>query len=176
VKSLYLDDDEIEAHNWKLKEKYRLMEERETRFESYRTEGAKVVLIAFGTAARVCKTAVQLARAEGIAAGLLRPITLFPFPEAAVRAAAEGADATIVVEMNTGQMVEDVLRSTPRHERVRFHGRPCAMPIPEEILGEIRRAVGRNPVVTVEGPLRRSTGGKHDVDGEGRSRTPGAKA
>jgi 2-oxoglutarate ferredoxin oxidoreductase subunit alpha len=143
VKSLFLDEEEIERHNWRLKEKYDRIAAAETRHEAYRLDDAEVVLVAFGTAARVCKTAVQLARAEGIAAGLLRPITLFPFPEGAVREAVGRSAATLVVEMNTGQMVEDVLRSTPCHERVRFHGRPCAMPTPEGILEEIRKIGGK---------------------------------
>jgi hypothetical protein len=75
-----------------------------------------------------------------------------------------------VVEMNTGQMVEDVLRVTPHHDRVRFYGRPCAIPTPEGILGEIRKAVGRNPDVTGEGHLRRAVGRDPGVTDEGHLR------
>jgi len=145
VKSLYLQDDAIEVHNWKLWRKYQEMAEREVRFESYRLEGASVALVAFGTAARVAKTAVQWARAEGIAAGMLRPITLFPFPARAVDEAARRADVLLVLEMNTGQMVEDVRASTAEHGKIQFMGTPCAMPTPEAILGRIRQAAGRTP-------------------------------
>lgn len=139
VKSLYLKDDAIEVHNWRLHAKYRRMEEEEVRFERYRLEDASIALVAFGTAARVSKTAIQWARREGMRVGLLRPITLFPFPVREVAAVAEAAAALLVVEMNTGQMVEDVLRSTTRHEKVRFFGKPCAMPTPEEIFAELEK-------------------------------------
>lgn len=143
VKSLYLKDNAIEVHNWKLHRKYLRMQEEEVRFEDYRLDGAKIVVVAFGTAARVCKTAIQWARGEGIAVGMLRPVTLFPFPAAQVDAAAAGADVVLVVEMNTGQMLEDVKISTTFHDRIRFMGKPCAMPTPEEILGEIRNLAGQ---------------------------------
>jgi 2-oxoglutarate ferredoxin oxidoreductase subunit alpha len=139
IKSLLLKDDEIEVHNWKLHQKYRRMQEEEVRFESYRMDGARIVIVAFGTAARVCKTAIHRARAEGIPVGMVRPVTLFPFPSREVDEAVSGAETALVIEMNTGQMIEDVLMSTRHHDRIRFLGKPCAMPTPEEILQEIRR-------------------------------------
>lgn len=139
IKSLYLKDNEIEVHNWKLHRKYQQMQAEEVRVELYRLEGARIAVVAFGTAARVGKTAVQWARKEGIPVGMLRPITLFPFPSAQVSAIARDVDALLVIEMNTGQMVEDVRASTPMHDRIRFLGKPCAMPTPDEILAEIRR-------------------------------------
>ena len=142
VKSLYLKDDEIERHNWKLHEKLQRIEREEVRAESYLLDDARIVLVAFGTAARVCKTAIQWARAEGIAAGMIRPITLFPFPKALVHETAAKADLVVVVEMNTGQMVEDVRIATSHHEKIRFVGKPCAMPTPDEILADIRRLAG----------------------------------
>ncbi len=145
VKSLYLKDDEIEVHNWKLWRKYEDMKEREVRSEEYRLDGARIAVVAFGTAARVAKTAIQWARAEGIAAGMLRPITLFPFPERAIDAVARNVDVLLVVEMNTGQMVDDVRAATPEHGKIRFLGKPCAMPTPEEILHAIRGLAGRTP-------------------------------
>lgn len=145
VKSLYLADIEIEAHNWRLYDKYRRMEEAEVRFEPYHVDDdPEVVIVAFGTAARVCKTAIQAARREGIRVGMIRPITLYPFPERAVHEAAGKAKVVLVVEMNTGQMVEDVRRSTTHHDRIRFIGKPCAMPVPEEIHREIRRHTGKS--------------------------------
>jgi 2-oxoglutarate/2-oxoacid ferredoxin oxidoreductase subunit alpha len=145
IKSLYLKDNAIEVHNWKLHRKYERMRAEEVLFESYRLDGARIAIVAFGTAARVCKTAIQWARRDGIAAGMLRPVTLFPFPAAQVEEVAARSDVLLVVEMNTGQMLEDVRSSTRHHDRIRFLGRPCAMPTPEEILAEIRSLAGRNP-------------------------------
>ena len=139
VKSLYLKGNEIEVHNWKLHRKYLRMQEEEVRSESYRMEGAGIVVVAFGTTARVCKTAIQRARGEGLPVGMLRPITLFPFPSTEVDEAASTADVVLVIEMNTGQMLEDVRMSTRHHDKIRFLGKPCAMPTPEEIHREIRR-------------------------------------
>lgn len=142
VKSMFLKDGEIEAHNWMLKDKFRKIREEEVRSEPFMLDGAKIGIVAFGTAARVAKTAIQWARKDGIAAGMLRPITLFPFPEKEVRDVAAAVDKILVVEMNTGQMVEDVRRSTPHHERIHFFGKPCAMPTPDEILEQIRLLAG----------------------------------
>jgi len=142
IKSLYLKENEIEAHNWKLHRKYMRMQEEEVLFESYHMDGAEIVIIAFGTAARVSKTAIQVARGEGIPVGMLRPVTLFPFPSKEVNEAAERANAVLVIEMNTGQMLEDVRMSTRHHDKIRFLGKPCAIPTPEEILQEIRRLAG----------------------------------
>lgn len=143
VKSLYLKDDAIEVHNWKLHRKYLRMQEEEVRCEEYRLDGAKIAILAFGTSARVSKTAIQWARKEGIPAGMLRPVTLFPFPAAQVDAVARRADVVLVIEMNTGQMLEDVRMSTTCHDKIRFLGKPCAMPTPEEIHREIRKLAGR---------------------------------
>lgn len=147
VKSLFLGENEIEVHNWKLHRKYRRMEE-EIRFEAFRMDGARIVIVAFGTAARVSKTAIQWSRKEGYPVGMLRPITLFPFPSHAVDEAADRADVVLVIEMNTGQMLEDVRMSTRHHDKIRFLGKPCAMPTPEEIHQEIRRLAGEIAVKT----------------------------
>ena len=143
VKSLYLKDNAIEVHNWKLHRKYLRMQEEEVRCEEYRLDGAKIAILAFGTSARVSKTAIQWARKEGIPVGMLRPVTLFPFPVAKVDAVARRAEVVLVVEMNTGQMLEDVKMSTTCHDKIRFLGKPCAMPTPEEIHMEIRKLAGR---------------------------------
>jgi 2-oxoglutarate ferredoxin oxidoreductase subunit alpha len=142
LKSLYLKDNAIEVHNWKLHEKYERIRKTEARAETFLLDGAGIAVVAFGTAARVCKTAIQWARKEGIAAGMLRPVTLFPFPEQEVQEIARTADKLLVVEMNTGQMVEDVKICTPHHDKIEFFGKPCAMPTPEEILGRIRAMAG----------------------------------
>ena len=144
LKSLYLKDNAIEVHNWKLHRKYRQMQEEEVLYEDYRLDGATIAVVAFGTAARVCKTAIQRARRDGIAAGMLRPITLFPFPVSQVDEVARRVDVLLVVEMNTGQMLEDVKASTTCHDKIRFLGKPCAIPTPEEIHQEIRMLAGRS--------------------------------
>jgi 2-oxoglutarate ferredoxin oxidoreductase subunit alpha len=125
VKSLHLKDNAIELHNWKLHEKYERIRKYEVRAESYMLDGATIAIVAFGTA------------------GMLRPITLFPFPEREVSDLARTVDVLLVIEMNTGQMLEDVRQCTPHHERIAFLGKPCVMPTPEEILERIRRLAGR---------------------------------
>ena len=115
------------------------MQADEVRTELHRMDGARIAIVAFGTAARVSKTAIQWARKEGVPVGMLRPVSLFPFPSAEVHRVAASVDALLVIEMNTGQMVEDVRASTPFHDRIHFLGKPCAMPTPEEILAEIHR-------------------------------------
>jgi len=143
LKSLYLKDNAIEVHNWKLHRKYVRMQEEEVRYEDYHLDGARIGIVAFGTAARVAKTAIQWARREGIEAGMLRPITLFPFPVAQVEELGRRVDVLLVIEMNTGQMLEDVRASTTCHDKIRFLGKPCAMPTPEEIHAELRKLAGR---------------------------------
>ncbi len=140
VKSLYLGDGELEAHNWRLHGKYKQLAEREGRFEGLHLENADLVVTAFGSAARIAKTAVRLAREEGLKVGLLRPITLFPFPVAAFRQVA--AKKLLCVELNAGQMVEDVRLSVSRDAEVHFYGRPPgagSLPVPEELLEQIRK-------------------------------------
>src|SRR5512139_2368235 len=141
IKSLYLQDGELSEHNWKLHQKYERMKEVEARFETYWTEDADFVLAAFGSVARVAKTAVDLAREQGLKAGLFRPITLFPFPEGALNDLSGRVKRFMTVELNTGQMVEDVRLSVNRDVNVSFYGRPPgSLPSPEEILEEIRKA------------------------------------
>ena len=142
LKSMFLKEGEIETHNWMLWEKFCKIREEEVRFERYMLEGAKFAIVAFGTVARVAKTSIQWARNEGIPVGMIRPITLFPFPENQVREVVEGVEKVLVAEMNTGQMVEDVQKSTPHHDRIRFFGKPCVMPTPDEILAQIRLLAG----------------------------------
>ncbi len=138
--SLFLKENAIEVHNWKLSGKYRQMAEEEVLFEDYHLDDAQIALVAFGTAARVAKTSVQWARDRGIKVGLFRPITLFPFPEKQVRDAICGVERVIVLEMNTGQMIDDVKRSSSEHGKIEFYGRPCQLLTPEEIFAVIEKA------------------------------------
>jgi 2-oxoglutarate ferredoxin oxidoreductase subunit alpha len=140
VKSLYLGDGELEAHNWRLHEKYRLLKENEVRFEADGLEGAELIVTAFGSTARIAKTAIRMAREAGRKVGLIRPITLFPFPEALFRKATEATKKVLCFELNAGQMVEDVRLSVARDAEVFFYGRPPgagSLPTPEELFTQI---------------------------------------
>ena len=140
LKSLYLQDGELSEHNWKLHQKYEQMKKEEVRFESFFLEDAKLVVAAFGSMARVSKTSVELAREEGMKVGLLRPITLFPFPEKAFYDLSQRIKLFLTVELNTGQMVEDVKLSVARDAQVYFYGRPPgSLPTPEDVLEEIKK-------------------------------------
>jgi 2-oxoglutarate ferredoxin oxidoreductase subunit alpha len=140
LKSLYLQEGELSEHNWKLYHKYEQMKKEEVRFESFFTEDAKLMVAAFGSMARVSKTSVELAREEGLKVGLLRPITLFPFPEKAFDDLSRRVKLFLTVELNTGQMVEDVKLSVERDAQVNFYGRPPgSLPSPEEVLEEIKK-------------------------------------
>ena len=108
VTSIYVEPDLLEQHIRKLEAKYRRAEREIVRAECYRTEDAEIVLVGYGIMGRVLKSVVEQARARGIAAGLLRPITLYPFPEEQIRALSRRAEAFLVVEMSTGQLRDDV--------------------------------------------------------------------
>jgi 2-oxoglutarate ferredoxin oxidoreductase subunit alpha len=140
LKSLYLQDGELSEHNWKLYQKYEQMKKEEVRFGSYWIEDARLVIAAFGSIARVSKTSVELAREEGMKVGLFRPITLFPFPGKALYDLSQKTKLFLTVELNTGQMVEDVKLSVGRDAEVYFYGRPPgSLPSPEDILEEIKK-------------------------------------
>jgi 2-oxoglutarate ferredoxin oxidoreductase subunit alpha len=140
LKSLYLQDGELSEHNWKLFEKYERMKKEEVRSESFETPDCRLMVVAFGSVARLSKTAVDLAKKEGMNIGLFRPITLFPFPESQIRALSRKVKTFLTVELNTGQMIEDVRLSVERDADVHFYGRPPgSLPTPEEILNEIRK-------------------------------------
>ena len=108
ITSIMLNFDDMERHNYKLQEKYQRIIENEVAWEGYRLEDASVVLVSYGISSRIARSAVDAARKEGIKSGLFRPITLFPFPEKAVRVLAERGCKFISVEMSNGQMREDV--------------------------------------------------------------------
>ncbi|HIH64574.1 3-methyl-2-oxobutanoate dehydrogenase subunit VorB [Methanothermobacter thermautotrophicus] len=108
VTSIFLDFDELEEFNFYLQEKYARIEENEVRYEEYLVDDAEIVMVAYGISSRVARSAVETARAEGINVGLLRPITLFPFPSDRIRELADGGCRFISVEMSSGQMREDI--------------------------------------------------------------------
>jgi 2-oxoglutarate ferredoxin oxidoreductase subunit alpha len=133
IRSLYLGEGELESVNYRLGETYGRVESDEPRCETARLADADVVLVAYGMCARVCREAVALARGRGHRVGLIRPITLWPFPKDAVAGAAERARAFLAVEMSMGQMVEDVRLALDGRRPVGLLGRPAAVPEAEEI-------------------------------------------
>ncbi|MBU2549169.1 MAG: 3-methyl-2-oxobutanoate dehydrogenase subunit VorB [Proteobacteria bacterium] len=139
LKSLYLDDGMLTKHNWKLARKYERMG-KEVRCQELKLEGARLVLVAFGSLARVLKTTTIMARKEGMKVGLIRPITLYPYPSEIIARASQDCSHFQVMEMNTGQMVEDVRLSVKPGTRVDFYGRPPgSIPSPDELLEEIKK-------------------------------------
>ena len=140
VNSLYLKPDELEKKNFERYEKYAEIEKSEAMWEDYMMDDAEICVVAFGIASRVAKNAVAAARKEGIKAGLIRPITLWPFPTAAFEAA-KNAKAFISVELSMGQMIEDVRLATKCEKPVTLCNRSGGMiPSPDEILESIRNA------------------------------------
>lgn len=142
IHSLYLDPEKLEQHNLRLKAKYDIMKEHETMAENYLTEDAEIILVGYGSAARIAKAAVEQARKLGIKAGLFRPITLYPFPSREIRAACAGATQVLTVELSLGQLVEDVRYHLEFKLPVHFYGRCGGMvPSMREVLTEILRLV-----------------------------------
>ncbi len=150
--SIYLDPYEEEKTNRRLLERWRQIQAHEVRYREYYLDDAEIVVVGFGIAGRVALSAVRAARAEGIRVGLLRPITLSPFPYAAVETLCRQAQAFLVVEMNAGQMLDDVMLAVARRAPVVFYGRMGGVvPFPDEILEEIRR-IARQPPHPEEDP------------------------
>lgn len=143
VNSLFLDPQALEDHNKKLTAKYQSMVRDERRFARYEADGEyDVLLVAYGTVARVCLTAIEDLREEGVRAAMIRPITLFPFPYAEVRKAAQKAKAVLVVELSCGQMVEDVELALQGSRPVHFYGRQGGMlASPEEVAEQVKRVL-----------------------------------
>ncbi len=138
ITSLSLDVAGLERMNLRLQKKLKTIEFNEVRYQEYRVEDAEVVVVAFGTAARVAQTAVDRLRAQGVKAGLFRPITLWPFPDCALALLARRVQHFLVVEMNAGQMLHDVREAVGMAAPVHFLG--CMggrIPLPEEIEEEL---------------------------------------
>jgi len=135
ITSIYLDPPDMERHIRKLEAKYRLIEDRHVLAERYRTADAEIVLVGYGIVSRVLQAVVEQLRTHGIRAGLLRPISLYPFPSEILRELAGHARAFVAVEMSTGQMVDDVRLALNGRRPVEFYGR-CGgiVPSPEEVL------------------------------------------
>lgn len=139
IKSLILDVSEEEKLNWKLVKKYETITREITRCETYQADDARLVAIAYGTAARITKGAVKKLRDEGLKVGLVRPITLWPFPEKPLQDMARRIKDFFVFEMSTGQMLEDVRLAIQGTCNIHFYGRPGGIiSTPDEIAGQIR--------------------------------------
>lgn len=143
INSLSLDPALLEEHNIKLDQKYQEMEKNEVRVEVFNMDGAEIVLSAYGTTARVAKNAIELLEAEGIKAGLIRPITLWPFPHKAFREIPQTAKAILTVEMSMGQMIDDVKIANEGRLPVHFYGRSGGMcPEPQAIVDKVKEILG----------------------------------
>lgn len=135
ITSLHIDPKIMEQINLRLQAKYREIEEKEVRYESYMIDDAEYILTGYGLGARICKKVVEIGREKGYKLGLIRPITLFPFPKKAYADLATKIKGILDVEMNSGQMVEDVRLSVEGKVRVEFYGRMGGIiPTPEEVL------------------------------------------
>ena len=143
IRSLFLEPEVLNQHNLVLKAKYDRMKKEEIRYEAYNTEAKyKVLIVSYGTMSRVCRTAIDQMREEGYQVGMIRPQTLFPFPDKAIEAASTLDSCKIVasIEMSMGQMVEDVERAVRGKRPVQWYGK-CGgeVPTPEEVMEEVRK-------------------------------------
>ena len=138
VNSLFLQPEELEKKNFERYERYALIEKTEAMYEEYLMDDAEICVVAFGITSRVAKNAINVAREKGIKVGLIRPITLWPFPKAVLNAAADKCKAFISVEMNMGQMIEDVELAIRCKKPVHLCCRTGGMiPSPEQVLEKI---------------------------------------
>ena len=132
----------MEENNIRFQAKYRKIEENEVRYEEFMCEDAEYLLVAFGSSARICQKAVELARAEGIKLGLLRPITLWPFPKKEIGRYADKVKGILSVELNAGQMVEDVRLAVECRVKVEHFGRLGGIVFtPNEVLEALKEKI-----------------------------------
>ena len=141
INSLSLDPEELERLNFERYEKYKVIEENEVMYEEYMMDDAEICVCAFGITARIAKNAIAMARAKGVKVGLIRPITLWPFPSKVFETAADKVKAFVCVEMSMGQMIEDVKLATKCKKPVSLCNRVGGMiPSPEQVLEKIIEA------------------------------------
>lgn len=156
LSSIYINPKDEEETNIRLLRRWLEIEENEVRYEEYFMEDAEYVIVAFGTAGRVASTAIRQAREAGIKVGLFRPITLAPFPQKQIEEIAGKSKAILVVEMNTGMMLDDVNLAVQGRTPVEFYGRLGGVtPFPDEILNEIHRIV-ENPPIKSNGQVKKA--------------------
>ncbi len=140
VKTFTSNPATLEELNWSLFRRYQLIKQKETAFETFLVDDAQLIVVAFGIAARIAKGAIKNARTEGLKVGLLRPITLWPFPSEKVQELAKRTKHFLVFEMNMGQMIEDVQLALAGKGEIHFHGRPGGViPTPSEVFRIVSR-------------------------------------
>ncbi|MBN2115149.1 MAG: 3-methyl-2-oxobutanoate dehydrogenase subunit VorB [Anaerolineales bacterium] len=150
--SIYLDPIEEETTNLRILSRWKAVQANEVRYKEYFLDDAEFVIVGFGTAGRVALSAVRAARQQGIRVGLLRPITVSPFPFEVIDKLAEHASAFLVTEMNAGQMLDDVRLAVRGRTPIEFYGRPGGVvPFPDEILSEVQR-IAAGPLSIVSDP------------------------
>ncbi len=138
INSLFLDSNELEQHNLKLQRKYKEVIKNEVKFEMINMDHADYVIVAYGTMARICRSAIEVLAEKGIKVGMLRPISLWPYPKKAFDLIPKDVKGLMVVEMSLGQMLDDVLISNKGRHKVAFYGRAGGIvPEPEEIVEAI---------------------------------------
>ena len=143
LRSLHLQPEDLERHNQALQAKYARIAENEVRWAGEGLDDAEVIIVAYGTAARVARTACERARVDGIKAGVFRPVTLWPFPARELAKVAETQRAILTLELSAGQMVEDVRLAVEGRVPVFFHGRTGGMvPTPDEVVEALKNAWG----------------------------------
>lgn len=143
INSLFLKPEELEDHNIRLTAKYATMKANEARYEAYNIENAQVVCVAYGTTSRIVKNAIAALKEEGIEVGMIRPITLWPFPEKAFENLPSSVKALLSVEMSMGQMIDDIKIAIAGKLPVDFYGRSGGMiPTPEAICDKIKVMIG----------------------------------
>lgn len=146
ITSIYLVGEEMEAYNIKIQKRLAVIRKAEQRWTEYATDDARLLVIGYGTAGRIAYSAVEAAREKGLSVGLLRPQTLWPFPEDRVSELADEVEACLVVEMNAGQMIDDVRLAVGGQIPVSFYGRMGGMvPMPDEILDAIEQEYEKLP-------------------------------
>lgn len=144
ITSLYMAPEVLESVNLQIQAKYAEVRRNEVRFQEFNTEDADLVLVAYGSVARICRTVMNMARDNGLKVGLHRPITLFPFPYNRIHELARSGKRFLVVEMSSGQMVEDVILGVNGKAPVDFYGRMGGIvPTPEEIICKIQEAINK---------------------------------
>ena len=136
--SLHLDANDLEQHNIHLFKKYDVIKKNETKFEAINMDGAEYVIVAYGTMSRICRSAIEILGEKGIKVGIIRPITLWPFPEKAIEDIKAEVKGILTCELSMGQMIDDVLIANNGKHKVGFFGRAGGMlPDPEEIVDAI---------------------------------------
>ena len=143
INSLFLDPAKLEEHNIRLQEKYKKIKENEAKAELFNMENAQIVIVAYGTTSRIAKNAIESLKEEGIEVGLIRPQTLWPFPDEAFKALPETCKGLLTVEMSMGQMIDDVKLAVACRLPVEFYGRAGGMiPEPDAIAAKIKEMLG----------------------------------